>query len=201
MLASRRLRTLAPFNRRKPEIEMTACARFRPLMAGAAALLLVVACSDRERDQAEPAAPAPAAPALAPETPAPVPSLPAVDIANAEQFVTDEGDQLETLTFDPVGEMTVEGVADGSVAPIYAVPVAAGQTLTATLESANPNIYFNISDAADHSGAALFRGEVEGEAARLTAPRDMTYVLTPFQPRATARRGETAPYRLTVARN
>ncbi|WP_300579112.1 hypothetical protein [Phenylobacterium sp.] len=180
---------------------MTACARFRPLMAGAAALLLVVACSDRERDQAEPAAPAPAAPALAPETPAPVPSLPAVDIANAEQFVTDEGDQLETLTFDPVGEMTVEGVADGSVAPIYAVPVAAGQTLTATLESANPNIYFNISDAADHSGAALFRGEVEGEAARLTAPRDMTYVLTPFQPRATARRGETAPYRLTVARN
>ncbi len=180
---------------------MTACARFRPLMAGAAALLLLVACSDRERDQAEPAAPAPAAPAPAPETTAAAPILPTADIANAEQFVTDEGDRLESLTFDPVGEVTVEGVADGSVAPIYAVPVAAGQTLTASLESSSSNIYFNISDAADHSGAALFRGEVEGEAASLTAPRDMTYVLTPFQPRATARRGETAPYRLTVARN
>lgn len=180
---------------------MTVCASFRRLAVGLGVLTLLAACSDRERDR-EPSAEAPAAPAPAPQATAPSPPTPpAVDIANAEQFVTDEGDQLETLTFDPVGEMTVEGVADGSVAPIYAVPVAAGQTLTATLESANPNIYFNISDAADHSGAALFRGEVEGEAARLTAPRDMTYVLTPFQPRATARRGETAPYRLTVARN
>ena len=179
---------------------MTACARRRPLMAGAAALDLLSACSDRERDRAEPSAEAPAAPVAAPETTPAVPTLPAADLANAEQFVTDEGDRLESLTFDPVGEVTVEGVADGYVAPIYAVPVAAGQTLTATLESSNPNIYFNISDAADHSGAALFRGEVEGEAASLTAPRDMTYVLTPFQPRATARRVETAPYRLTIAR-
>ncbi|MDP1615735.1 hypothetical protein [Phenylobacterium sp.] len=181
---------------------MTSSAIVRRLAIGAGALALLAGCSDRERDRAEPpAAEAPPAPAAAPETTPPVPTLPAVDVANAEQFVTDEGDRLETLTFDTVGEMTVEGVADGAVAPIYAVPVAAGQTLTAKLESSSSNIYFNVSDAADHSGAALFRGEVEGEAASLTAPRDMTYVLTPFQPRASARRGETAPYRLTVARN
>jgi len=180
---------------------MTACARFRPLMAGAAALALLAACSDRERDQAEPAAPPPPAPAAAPETPPPVPTLPAIDVANAEQFVTDEGDRLETLTFPPTGSLTIEGEADGYVAPVYVVPVAAGQTLIVTLKSASTNIYFNISDAVDHSGAALFRGEMDGATATLTAERDMTYVVTPFQPRASARRGEVAPYRLTVGRS
>lgn len=165
--------------------------------------ILLAACSDRAREPAEPAEEAQVAPAPEAAAPAvpPAPAPPETDIANAEQFVTDEGDRLEALAFPPQGSLTVDGEADGYVAPVYAVPVAAGQTLTVTLESASANIYFNVSDAVDHSGAALFGGEMDGKTATLTAERDMTYVVTPFQPRASARRGEVAPYRLTVARN
>lgn len=165
-------------------------------------LLLVVACSDRGREPTQPEAEGPVAPAQEAAAPAaPTQTLPEPDLANAEQFVTDEGDRLEPLAFPPRGSLTVEGEADGYVAPVYVVPVAAGQTLIVTLESASTNIYFNVSDAVDHSGAALFRGEIDGATSTLTADRDMTYVVTPFQPRASARRGEVAPYRLTVARS
>ncbi len=47
----------------------------------------------------------------------------------------------------------------------------------------------------------MFRGEVDGETAELKASKDTTYVITPYQPRAMARRDETGSYTLTVSRS
>jgi len=68
------------------------------------------------------------------------------------------------------------------------------------METDSSNLYFNVSEATDHSGAAVHRGEVDGQSATLTADRDMTYVIAPFQPRATARRDEAGDFTLTISR-
>lgn len=136
-----------------------------------------------------------------PETASPeaAPSLPAVDEAGARRFLQGDG-ILTSVDFDKDGVATVEGVVSGETAPVYVAPVAKGQTLKVRMETASSNLYFNVSDSADDSGAALFRGEVEGAEASLTADRDMTYVITPFQPRATARRGASGDFSLTITR-
>ena len=100
-----------------------------------------------------------------------------------------------------MSSVTKEGMVKGYAAPVYAVPVASGQTLKVAFKPSNTNLYFNISDAADQSGAAVFRGEVDGQAAELKASKDTTYVITPFQTRATARRGSEGGYSLTISRN
>ncbi len=136
-------------------------------------------------------------------TPAPdaVSPLPAVDEEAARAFVREEGSTLETLTFQRVGSVTKEGMVKGYAAPVYAVPVASGQTLKVAFKPSNANLYVNISDAADQSGSAVFRGEVDGETAELKASKDTTYVITPYQPRAMARRGSEGSYSLTISRN
>jgi len=161
-------------------------------IAGLAALALLAACSPKAPEKTE----APATPQVA----AAAAALPAVDTANAQQFVG-EGGALTPLTFDRSGTTTVTGSVVGDKAPVYAVPVAAGQTLTVTFQSDSSNLYVNVSDAADHSGAALHRGETDGASATLKADRDMTFVIAPFQPRATARRNEAGEFSLTVARD
>jgi hypothetical protein len=160
-------------------------------------LALLAACSPSKPEKAE----APAAPPAPPAAAAPAaPALPPVDTANAQQFATNGG-ALTPLTFERSGSTTVTGSVVGDKAPVYAVPVAAGQTLTVTFQSDSANLYVNVSDAADHSGAALHRGEMDGRTATLKADRDMTFVIVPFQPRAMARRDETAAFSLTVARD
>lgn len=157
-------------------------------------LALLAACSPSKPEKAE-------APAAPPAVAAPAaPALPPVDTANAQQFATN-GATLTPLTFERGGSTTVTGSVVGDKAPVYAVPVAAGQTLTVTFQSDSANLYVNVSDAADHSGAALHRGEMDGRTATLKADRDMTFVIVPFQPRATARRNETGAFSLTVARH
>lgn len=168
----------------------------RPALA-AVLVLGLAACGQTENKAAEEPAAAPAPVASAAAT---APSLPAVDAENARQFATGE-DTFEALTFDRTGATTVKGLVRGDAAPVYAVPVAAGQTLTVTFAPANTNLYINVSDAADHSGAALHRGEVDGQTATLKAERDMTFVIAPYQPRAMARRNETGEFSLTVARD
>ena len=163
---------------------------------GLAGLALVAACSPGEPEKAQ----APSEPAsVAAPAPAPAP-LPPIDTANAQQFVTNGG-ELTPLTFDRSGSTTVTGTVAGDKAPVYAVSAAAGQTLTVTFQSDSDNLYVNVSDAADHSGAALHRGEMEGRTASLKADRDMTFVISPFQPRAMARRNESGTFSLTVARD
>lgn len=147
--------------------------------------------------QAEPAPSS--APEAAPEAaPPPAPS-PEVDIQAAQAFVHDGG-TLDRPSFDPSGLATVSGRVEGDTAPVHAVAVAAGQTLTVEMRTDSSNLYFNVWDVTDTSGAAAFRGEVEDASASLTAVADTTYVIAPFQPRATARRGEAGDYVLTLRR-
>lgn len=162
------------------------------------AMAAVSACRQHPVETAgEPASAPASAPVAAPPTAL---ALPAVDTANAQQFVT-ESAALVPLAFARVGSTTVEGEVSGYSAPIYAVPVAAGQTLTVAFKSDSANLYANVSDATDHSGAALHRGETDGDTATLKADKDITFVIQPYQPRAMARRGEKADFTLTVSRN
>lgn len=157
----------------------------------------LAACGQAENKAAEKAPPRASTPVA--EAP-PAPSLPAVDVENARQFVVGDA-ALEMPTFERTGATTVKGAVRGDTAPVYAVPLAQGQTLTVTFAPASSNLYINVSDAADHSGAALHRGEVDGPTATLKAERDMTFVIKPFQPRAMARRNETGEFSLTIARD
>lgn len=140
-----------------------------------------------------------------PATPAPppaakvVPPTPPVDAANARQFLTGDS-TLVVIDFPRTGSLTMKGSVKGDAAPVYAVALASGQTLTVTFKPSNTNLYFNVSDAADHSGAALHRGEVDGGTATVKADRDMTLVIKPFQPRALARRGAVGDFTLTLSR-
>lgn len=156
--------------------------------------LALSACSPSDQASTEKAGPQPQAAVDAP------PPLPAVDLESARRFVQ-EGGALQELAFDRSGSTTVQGAVKGRAAPVYAVPVSQGQTLAVRFTPSNSNLYFNVSDAADTSGAALHRGEVDGNAATLKAARDMTFVITPFQPRAMARRDETGEFSITVARD
>jgi hypothetical protein len=127
-------------------------------------------------------------------------TLPAADAAAAQRLISPD-ETLQTLSFPAVGSTTVSGNIDGYKTRVYLVPIAKGQTLTVTLQSPSSNAYFNIHDAADSSGLAVFNGNSGERTARLTAPADMTYVIRPFQPRASARRNEQAPYSFMVSRS
>ena len=126
--------------------------------------------------------------------------LPAADISSAEALISPD-ETLESLTFPVTGSIQVNGTINGYKHPAYLVPVAKGQTLTVILESPSYNAYFNVHEATDSSGFAVFNGNFGERTARLEAPTAMTYVIRPFQPRASARRNEQVPYRLTVERN
>jgi hypothetical protein len=126
-------------------------------------------------------------------------ALPAADVASAQRLVSPD-ETLQTLDFPRVGSTGASGTVDGYRHTSYLVPIAKGQTLTVTLESPSTNAYFNVHDAADSSGFAIFNGNSGERTARLTASEDMTYVIRPFQPRASARRNEQVPYSLAVER-
>jgi hypothetical protein len=127
------------------------------------------------------------------------PVLPAADTAAAQRLISAD-ETLQTLSFPVAGSTRVSGTVDGYRSPAYLVPIAKGETLTVTLESPSTNAYFNVHDAVDSSGYAVFNGNSGDRTARLTATADMTYVIRPFQPRASARRNEQVPYRFTVER-
>ena len=126
-------------------------------------------------------------------------SLPAPNIAGARQLIS-QNETLNVLKFPTVGSRRIKGLIDGYRHPAYLVPLAQGQTLTVILNSPSANAYFNIHDAADASGQALFNGNTGERTARLTAPAALTVLIRPFQPRASARRKEHVPYGLSVER-
>ena len=126
-------------------------------------------------------------------------SLPAPNIAGARQLISPD-ETLNVLKFPTVGSKRVKGIIDGYRHPAYLVPMAQGQTLTVTLTSPSGNAYFNIHDAADASGQAVFNGNTGERTGRLTARTAMSVVIRPFQPRASARRKERAPFTLTMER-
>lgn len=126
-------------------------------------------------------------------------SLPPPNIAGARQLISPD-ETLIVLKFPAVGSKRIKGLIDGYRHPAYLVPLALGQTLTVTLTSPSANAYFNLQDAADSSGQALFNGNTGERTARLTAPAALSVVIRPFQPRASARRKERIPFLLTVER-
>jgi hypothetical protein len=133
------------------------------------------------------------------QTPA-APSLPTVDTAGAQGLLSPD-ETLQVVSLPPAGSTTVSGTVVGYRSNAYAVPVAAGQTLTVEFQPSNTNLYINIHDTGDQSGAAVFRGEVEGMRAVLTASAPTTYLVRPYQPRAMARRDERGDYTLRITRN
>lgn len=169
----------------------------RPQSAFAFLLVLTSALVCAACDPA-PSTPEPAG-APAAETPAAPTPPPMVDRTAAERFVHDGG-ALEVPDLPASGDLVLKGTVRGYAAPTYAFALAAGQTIDLAFEPSNTNLYFNVSDASDASGAALHRGEVDGAKAVVTATHDMTLVVAPFQPRAMARRDETGDYVLTVSR-
>ncbi|HWW12034.1 MAG TPA: hypothetical protein VN018_05925 [Brevundimonas sp.] len=154
-----------------------------------AAFSLLAACSPPAEAPATPAEPAAAAPA----------ALPTVDAA-ALRATLSPNETLSVVELPREGSTTVTGEVKGYKSTVWAVPVAAGQTLTATFAPSNTNLYINVIDAADTSGAAVHVGETAGATATITAEKDAVYVIRPFQPRAMARRDETGGYSLTIAR-
>ena len=161
----------------------------------AAAALALAGCGQRADGPAEAPAEVPAASAAAP---APVAVAPAVDQAALKGLLSPD-ETLEVLTLDATGAASASGEVKGYKATVYAVPVAQGQTLSVTFEPSNTNLYMNVVDAADTSGAAAHRGEVDGPQASIAAAKAGVYLIKPFQPRATARRGESGTFKLAVA--
>lgn len=165
-------------------------------IASLTAALGLVACGEKAAQTAPAGKPAAAA-----EAPAAVegPTLSELDLAAIKGGLPPET-TLEVLNTDASGAGKASGEVKGYAAPAYAVMVAAGQTINVAFKTSSTNLYMNIVDAADRSGAALHRGEVDGPNASLTATKPTIYVIQPFQPRATARRDEAGAFTVEVTR-
>ena len=118
--------------------------------------------------------------------------------AIARQLSKDE--TLQRLEVPANRSLRVTGAVHGDKAIVYAVTLAAGESLEARLETRSTSAYFNIIDGADNTGAAIHRGEVDGMSARVTATRPAIYLIQPFLVRAAARRGESANYSIDISR-
>ena len=79
----------------------------------------------------------------------------------------------------------------------YKVEAAAGQSLTVTLTSRNPQVYFNILPPGSQD-VATFVGSSEGNRFSGTLPTAGAWTIRVYLMRAAARRGEGAPVRLVV---
>ncbi|MBT9473266.1 MAG: hypothetical protein V4514_21895 [Pseudomonadota bacterium] len=175
--------------------------RTATVMLVSALALSLAACNGPAQPAAAPKDASAEAPPAA-EAPAPAPAavtLPTVDTAAVQARLTPDN-TLEALTFEAAGSTTASGAIKGYKAPVYAVPVAAGQTLTVAFKPSNTSQYMNVTDAADTTGAAVHRGEVDGADASLTAAKDTIYLLQPFMVRAAARRGESGTFEISVTR-
>ncbi len=125
-------------------------------------------------------------------------SLPTVDLDAAQAAATGSF-PLQVLEFSPSGTRSLTSRIRGDAAPAYAVPVAAGQTLTVVFRSPNHAATFNLMDTANPA-EAVHRGSVEGNIVAVKPARATTYVIVPFTERAVARRGTVTTFTLTITR-
>jgi hypothetical protein len=127
-------------------------------------------------------------------------ALPVVDTAAARSLLSAD-ETLRVVDFPAVGSTSLTGRVEGYKSVAYAIPVARGQQVTIELTSDSPNAHFNVQDPVDGKRAVVFNGNFAGRVARLQPmEEDVTYVVRPFQQRATARRGESFDYTLVVDR-
>jgi hypothetical protein len=137
----------------------------------------------------------PAAPEAAATTPA---TLPTVDMEAARASAVGAV-PLQVLEFSPSGTRSLTSRIRDDGAPAYAVPVAAGQTLTVVFRSPIHAATFNLMDTANPA-EAVHRGSVEGNIVAVKPARATTYVIVPFTERAVSRRGTVATFTLTITR-
>jgi Bacterial SH3 domain len=96
----------------------------------------------------------------------------------------------------------VEGSLAGQAASAFVVTGAAGQSLTVTLESDNPQAYFNILAPATtpgELGPAMFSGAREGRRFEGPLPQAGDYMVQVLLSRAAARKAETASFSLSLS--
>lgn len=91
---------------------------------------------------------------------------------------------------------TVSGSIKGDQDRTYTVDARAGQKMTVTLKPTKGSPYMNIT--APGAQQALFIGSSEGNSFTGTIPSSGRYAVQVYQMRASARRGETASYTLTI---
>lgn len=138
------------------------------------------------------------APPAAPEAAAVPGTLPNVDM-KAARAAAMGAVPLQVLEFSLSGTRSLTSRIRGDAAPAYAVPVAAGQTLTVVFRSPIHAATFNLMDTANPA-EAVHRGSVEGNIVAVKPARPTTYVIVPFTERAVARRGTVATFTLTITR-
>lgn len=134
-----------------------------------------------------------------PSRPGSGPVLPPADTVGAQRLLSPE-ETLRVVDFPVIGTTSLSGRVEGYKSVAYAVPAANGQLLTVELKSDSSNAHFNVQDPVDGKRAVVFNGNLAGRVARLAPTEDVTYVIRPFQTRATARRGESFDYTLVVDR-
>ncbi|MGE3245563.1 MAG: MliC family protein, partial [Beijerinckiaceae bacterium] len=108
---------------------------------------------------------------------------------------------LQRITVPANGSTSVKGTIRGYKHNVYAVSLAAGETLSVRFDTKSTSAYFNVIDADDGSGAAIHRGEVDGRFATIKANGPKTYLIQPYLVRAVARRGATAAYAIVLSRS
>ncbi len=126
--------------------------------------------------------------------------VPVVDEdALAGRLTPDE--TLEEIELTIIGETQIDGTIEGYATKVYAIPLVQRQRLTVTMTSGHTQAYFNVIDAADESGAAVFAGMTDNsQHAQIDAPAATVYLIRPFLARAAGRRDEKACYQLTIRR-
>lgn len=93
---------------------------------------------------------------------------------------------------------TVKGTIRGDQFRDYQVNARAGQTLSVTLANPDGRAIFNVLPPGS-TGEALFVGSTSGNSFRGPVAANGITTVRVYQMRATARRGETANYSLTIA--
>ncbi|MFZ9394862.1 MAG: hypothetical protein ACO25F_02225 [Erythrobacter sp.] len=92
----------------------------------------------------------------------------------------------------------VSGSIKGDQYIDYRLTVRAGQRMGITLQPTKGSPYFNVLEPGS-TDVAVYNSSVNGQRYNGTTAKSGTYTIRVYQMRVTARRGETASYRLSVS--
>ena len=106
--------------------------------------------------------------------------------------------QQKTIQFKKgATSLKVNGKIKGYQVIDYKVTAAANQSMTVTLTSKNPSLYFNVI-APNATDEAIFIGSTSGNTYKDYLPESGTYTIRVYLMRNAARRGEVAPFSLNT---
>lgn len=116
-----------------------------------------------------------------------------------------QADEIKTvpIRFRPgASSATVSGSVKGYATVDYVLKANGGQTMSVALKSRSTSLYFNILPGENKGTGEALNAEprpVEVTNWSGELPGDGEYIIRVYQVRATARRGATAAYSLTVS--